>query len=68
MLYYSHILSGHEATEDNAKEHAKHFDFTQDETREEDLKYMNYIDTIKGIEIYYCYGADVYMFAPTDQD
>ena len=66
--FFSHILQGHEATEENAREHANGYDFTQDEEpKEESYPFLNYIDTVNGVEIYYNYGADSYYFAEAEE-
>jgi hypothetical protein len=62
-IFYSHILQGHEATEKNAIEHANGYDFTQEEAKENSFPFLNYINTINGIEIYYNYGSDCFYFA-----
>lgn len=62
-IFFNHILQGHEATERNAIETAQGLDFSSIETNEESYPFLNYIDTVNGIEIYYNYGCDSYCFA-----
>ena len=68
MITYSTILQGHEATEENARDLARGFDFSQSETEEynRNLMYDDYIDTINGVDIYYNTRADYYFFAPEE--
>lgn len=68
MVTYSTILQGSEATEENARNFAQHFDFSEDETEEAATMHKTYIDTVNGVEIYYQYGADYYFFAPENED
>lgn len=70
MKTYNTILQGHEATEENARNFAQGFDFSQDEMENTNtsIHYDNYIDTINGIEIYYNRTADYYFFADAEEE
>jgi hypothetical protein len=70
MITFSTILQGHEATEENAVNFALGFDFSEDETEENPVKFNDYkyIDTLNGIDIYYCFGADYYFFGPEEEE
>ena len=73
MITYSTILQGSEATEKNAYDFARNFDWSSDETEEYDYNffkdgYIDYIDTVNGVEIYYNFAADYYFFAPQEQE
>jgi hypothetical protein len=65
MRVYYTILQGSEATEENARDFALSYDFSQDDTEEQSysIHYDNYIDTINGVEIYYNSTADYYFFS-----
>ena len=64
MYTYNHILQGHEATKENAYNHARGIDWMSvDKTYNDKLPYLDYIDTVNGIDIWYCYGADIYLFS-----
>ena len=62
-IFFNYILQGHEATQKQAFEVAQGLDFSEVETNEQSYPYLNYIDTINGVEIYYNYGCDSYYFA-----
>ena len=63
MNIYNHILEGHAATLENAILHAQHLDWQSiDKTDNNSLPYMEYKDTYNGIEIWYNYGSDIYLF------
>lgn len=64
MKVYEHILQGHEATEQNAKDHAQNFDFSEDEKQEHKFNFQHhtFIDTVGSINIYYNHTADYYFF------
>ena len=67
MKTYSTILQGSEATEENARNFALGFDFTEDEIEDISIIFNTYVDTLNGIDIYYDYGADYYFFAPSEE-
>ena len=63
MKIYNHILQGHEATLENAIDHALHFDFSQCETEKRDkYEHSTLTESIGGVDIYYDYAADYYYF------
>ena len=62
--YYSHILQGSEATEDQAREVAQGFDFSECDLTEQNLPHTTYIDTVNGVIIVYDFAGDYYLFAP----
>ena len=69
MKTYSTILQGNESTEENAREFAQGFDFSEDDTEEYNIdSRSDFIDTVNGIDIYYNMGADYYFFAESDED
>jgi len=61
-LFYDHILDGHEATEQNAYDHAMGLDWMEVETTEASYPYLNYVDTVNGVGIWYNYGHNGYYF------
>lgn len=61
-LWFDHILEGEDATEKNAIDHALGLDWQSIESRPDRIAYMQYIDTINGVGIYYNYGTDSYHF------
>jgi hypothetical protein len=63
MVTYSTILQGSEATEENARNFAQGFDFSECETEEFNYNSSNYIDTVSGIDIYYNWKANYYFFS-----
>lgn len=66
MKIHDHILQGHEATKDNARNHAQGYDFSQDEEPQEhsfNWQHHRYIETVGAIDIYYNSTADYYFFA-----
>ena len=69
MKIYNHILQGHEATEENAKDHARGLDWQGMEHKEGNpinLMHTEHVDTINGIRIYYDFTADYYFFADNE--
>lgn len=67
MTTYDFILQGHEATLDNAIEHANGQDWQSiEKTDNNNLPYLDYIGTYNGIEVWHCYAGDYYIF--TDED
>ena len=68
MEYFNHVLQGEDATEQNAIEHAQGLDWQGIETTEQPrLVFTSYVDTVNGIEIWYCYGTDSYLFTPEEK-
>jgi len=68
MLAYSHILQGHEATEENAINTALGLDWAEVEIEENGTPYghYDYIDFINGVAIYYNFVGDYYFFSSDD--
>ena len=62
-MFFDHILDGHDATEENAYDHARGLDWQEIETSEGDYPYLNYVDTVNGVGIWYNYGHDAYYFS-----
>ena len=62
-IFYSDILSGDEATEENAYDRARGLDWMEIESKEQTIAYLNYIDTVNGVGIWYCYGDGSYYFS-----
>lgn len=60
--WYDYILQGDDATEDNARLAVMTGVLCTVDTKPQTLAYMRYVDTVHGIDIYYCYGADYYAF------
>ncbi len=67
-IFFSYILQGHEATQKTAIETAQCLDWGEVEREEQSFPYLNFIDSINGIEIYYNYGCDSYYFAQAEED
>lgn len=61
--FYNTSLQGHEATEECARDYARGMVWSEIETTTQTIKYLHFIDSINGIDIYYCYGTDSYLFA-----
>jgi len=64
---YDFILQGDQASTVKAKEIARGMVFSEIETHESDIKYHNHIETIKGVGVYYDYGADYYFFVEEEE-
>tara|TARA_B100000767_G_C19435122_1_gene397634 strand:- start:27 stop:230 length:204 start_codon:yes stop_codon:yes gene_type:complete len=63
MLTFDHILQGHEATLENAKDHARGLDWGGVECSEQSKPtHSRFEETVNGIDIYYDFGADYYFF------
>lgn len=60
--FFDFILQGSDATKENAYDAARGLDWMEMETKEATYPYLNYIDTINGVGIWYNYGADSYYF------
>lgn len=60
--YFNYILQGSDATEENAIQAAQDLDWSEIETSEGNYSYLNYVDTINGVGIYYNMGDDSYYF------
>ena len=68
MKIYSHILQGHEATKQNALDHAIGFDFGSCETEilRPNFQNLDFVDRANGIDIFYDIAADYYFFADSE--
>ncbi len=62
-MFFNYTLEGHEATEDNAYDAARGLDWQEIETSEGDYPYLDYVDTINGVGIWYNYGHNAYYFS-----
>lgn len=63
MYTYDLVLEGHEATLENAIEHAKHQDWSSiSKTKNNYIAHKQFEQTVNGIDIWYCYGACYYFF------
>lgn len=68
MLCFETILQNSETTLNSAINFARSFDFSEEELIESDRKFCVLRAEINGIEIYYNYAADFYIFAPKNKD
>lgn len=71
IKYFNHILQGHEATEENAYDHARGLDWMEVDVveREKRYPYLDYVDTVNGVGIWHNYGSDSYYFTDeTDEE
>lgn len=67
MLIYDHIIQDHEATEENAINHANGLDWQEIEVSERSKPlHSTYHSTVNGIDIYYCYGSNAYFFVKNE--
>lgn len=65
VLFYDLILQGDDTSVDNAIALAQcGAALSESAIVEQKIRYLKFIDTINGVEIYYDYGADYYCFAP----
>jgi hypothetical protein len=63
MKIFNFILEGYEADLKKAEEQARGQNWQEMETTENDsLPYLDYKNEINGIEIWYCYAGDFYIF------
>ena len=46
-----------------AIDYANHLDWTEVDYNEQTIANIQYEDTVNGIDIYYCFGTDEYLFA-----
>lgn len=63
MIYekcYEALLDN--ATEEEALEYARGMVWGECETSEQNIAYANHIDTINGVGVHYCFGADHYFY------
>ena len=67
--FYDYILPGHEVGEGNKPEDAAmQMDWSEIEKSEQRIAYMDYYDTVSGIDIWYCFGSDDYYFSDAEED
>lgn len=52
--------------QDEALEFAECYCWSECETSEQHIAFANHIDTVNGVGVHYCYGADHYFF--TDEE
>ncbi len=52
--------------ESDAIDFAKYFVWSECETTEQNIAHTNYIDTVNGVGVHYCYGTGYYFF--TDEE
>lgn len=62
-IFYDDILSGSEANENDAIDRARGMDWMGVESSERRIAYMNYVDSVNGVGVWYCYGSDDYYFS-----
>ena len=66
MIIFNAILESHKTQEeaiDEAIDYANGIDWQEVETYNSDRYiYSDYVDTVNGVGIYYCYGADHFWF------
>lgn len=68
MKIYREILQGYKNTEKQVKDWVSGVDFSEIETEINSVPshHKNYIDTVKGIDIYYNIAADYYFFSDSE--
>jgi len=68
MRTYNFILQGEDATQYNALSAISGLDWSEMEVQESNVPRINldYVDTKEGIEIYYDFAGDYYLFSPVD--
>ena len=59
--FYNYSLE--RCSNEDAIEWAKLVDWTDIEASPQTVSNLNFIDTVNGIDIFYCYGTDLYLFA-----
>jgi hypothetical protein len=71
MIYFDHILEAYKLEEMNIsiEEYISQAEaiFSEADTTEQNLPFMSYIDTVKGVDIYFCTGTDSYHFVDYTQ-
>ena len=60
--FFEATIPGYEGIE-QAKEYARGLDWTEVDYNEQTIQNIQYEDTVNGIDIYYCFGTDEYLFA-----
>ncbi len=66
--FFDFILQGSEATEENAYSAARGLDWQEIEVTEANYPFLNYVDTVNGVGIWYNYGSDDYYFTDEPED
>lgn len=66
--FFDFILQGSEATEENAYSAARGLDWQEIEVTEANYPFLNYVDTVNGVGIWYNYGSDDYYFTDESED
>lgn len=64
--FYDHILQGADATEENARDHARGIDWQSIPKHTENLPNLDFIDTVAGIDIWYDWKGDYYTFSDSE--
>ncbi len=59
--FFEASIQGYEGIE-KAKKYAKSLDWTEVDYNEQTISNIQYEDTVNGIDIYYCFGTDEYLF------
>lgn len=67
MNYYDFILQGHEATLENAQDHARGQDWQSMDQTKQLIPYLQYKDTINGVDIWYQFGTDTFLFTDSQE-
>ena len=67
-LTYDWILQGDDATEQGAYDLANSDLLGECETSMQSIGHADYIDTVRGVGIYYDYAADYYFFTDESSD
>ena len=62
--WYDYILNGYEDTA--PEEVAQHLDWSEVEKSIQNISHVTFFNSFNGIDIYYCYGADHYLFCEAD--
>lgn len=65
--FYDYIMPGYLGDLNTAKETCLGLDWMEIEKTENSYPYLNYMDTVNGVEIYYNYGSDDFYFAEAKQ-
>lgn len=64
--FYDYILDGAEASEENAYIAARNLDWSEIESGENEFPYLDFIDTVNGIDIYLNFDHNSYYFAESE--
>ena len=67
--FFEHTLTGDEATEENAMEHARGMDWMEVESSKQTIAYLDFVDNVNGVDVWHCYGDGSYYFSDaTDKE